>query len=513
MRRRFVVALFIGLLIVAAITGVVLAQGLGGGIDLSSLPGSGWWVSWQVQNVGTADAQLSVVALWAQGEGDTTEFSKSLTVPAGQSVLFIPGQINPLGLPDEFIGSAVLSADQPIVAVGNVANNVLFNGALGVEGGKAAAMYQGISGDDADTKISFPVMKNDFLGHTTTYYVQAAGQAAEVTITYKTNDGNTYPDGPYTLQANQMHIFTPSDAGVPSGCPGPANTATCVGSAIVESSTGPIVGVYTEHETAASPAVWVMSTKGFTPSDADTMVAAPIFKYDFPASNPRTTGLTVQNAEADATVTVNVEFRGAKGACADQTYTGTPATLGPGESVIYYPKGAIRNVGDMPANCLASAIITANGGKVVAVVNEAGSNKFTVYGAFPVSRATRKVALPIVKELFPTNDPRTTGVVIMNVGDTATNVTATYNVVKKQGGVNPGSVVVGPFSIPPGGSEVLWKISDRSGVWGTAKTELLNTNNGVLIESDSENIVVIAQEADLAGTYDIKNYEGFNLQP
>ena len=505
MRRRTTIGFAIGLLIALLITGAVLAQGFGGGISLSSLPGSGWWVSWQVQNVGTADAQLSVVALWAQGHGDSTEYSKSISLPAGASETFVPGIRNPLGLPDGFIGSAVLSADQPIVAVGNVANNPLGNGILGVDGGLAAAQYQGISGDDADTQINFPLMKNDFAGQTTTFYVQAAGQAVEVTMTYKTNDGKTYTDGPYSLQPNQMHVFSPSDvAGLPSGCPGPSSTATCVGSAVA-TATGPIAGVYTEHQTAANPAVFVMSTKGFTPSDADTMVAAPVIKNNWVG---RTTALTVQNAETDKDVTVNVEFKGAAGACANQTYAGDTATLGPGESVIYFPR--LGNMGGLPENCFASAIVTATGGKVVATVNEAGGNKKTVYSAFGVNNATRKVALPLVKELFA---GRTTGVVIQNVGTSDTNVTVTYNVVRKLNGANPGTVTLQQFSVPAGGSVSLFKISQRSGVWGPAVTELESTNSGVIIVSDSEPIVAIAQESEPGGPSDIKNYEGFNLQP
>ncbi len=508
MRRRLTIGLTIGLLVALAVTGAVLAQG--GGIDLSSLPGGGWWVSWQIQNVGTDEANLSVVAVWAEGEGDSTEYSKTTTLGAGQSITFIPGQVNPLEpqLPDGFIGSLVASADQPIVAVGNVANNVLFGGALGIEGGLAAAQYQGISGDDADTRINFPLVKNDFRGQTTTYYVQAAGQAARVTITYKMNDGSEYSDGPYDLLPNQMHVFSPSDAGVPASCSPPVATASCVGSAVVTSESGPIVGVYTEHQTAANPATFVLSTKGFTPADADSTIAVPVIKNAFPSNNPRTTGLTVQNAEADATVTVNVEFKGAGGTCVGETYSGDEVTLGPGESEIYYP--GFGNMGGLPEGCFASAIVTISGGKGVATVNESGADKKTVYSAFGVSKATTKIALPLVKELFA---GRTTGVVIQNVGDEATNVTVVYNVVKKQGGASPGSVTLPSISIGAGEAVALYQISQRSGVWGSAVTELANTNNGVIITSDGEPIVAIAQESQPGGDADIKNYEGFNLTP
>lgn len=511
MKRRLTIALTFGLLLALAVAGAVLAQGTGG-ISLESLPGSGWWVSWQVQNVGDADATLQVEAIPADGkESEFSTSSASTTLAQGAAITFIPGHRpaeDPFHLDPGFIGSAVLSADQPIVAIGNVANNPLFEGDLGVEGGLAAAMYQGVSGDDAATQLNFPLMKYDWFGQTTTFYVQAAGQAASVTMTYKTGDGNTYTDGPYELAADEMHVFSPADAGVPEGCT--AETRACIGSAVATSSSGPIVGVYTEHETVAEPGAFVLSTRGFTPADADNTVAAPVIKNGWYG---RTTGLTVQNAEASADVTVNVTFTGTNDTtpddpgegCKGQSYSGDQATLGPGESTVYFPTR--ENMGGLPEECLAAAIVTSEGGKVVAVVNETGADKKTVYGAFGVSKATQEIALPAVKEYFY---GRTTGVVIQNVGDADTDVTVTYSVAKAEG-ASPGTVTLPTITIPAEQSVSLWGISQRDGVWGTARTELQGTNSGVIITSSSENVVAIAQESAPEADFDIKNYEGFNL--
>lgn len=498
MKRRMTIAVTVSLLLILAIAGAALAQG---GINLNELPGGGWWVSWQVQNVGEQEASLQVEAFAADGTSFSTA-GTSTTLPAGGAISFVPGD-GKVQLDEGFIGSAVLSADQPIVAIGNVANNELPAFGIGVPGGVAAAQYQGVSGDDAATQVNFPLVKNDFAGQTTTFYVQAAGDSADVTVTYQTNDGQTYTDGPYTLDADVMHVFSPDTASVPKSCTGSSATATCVGSAVATSSSGAIVGVYTEHPTSEDPASFVMSTRGFTPQDSDSTVAVPVIKNGWVG---RTTALTVQNAEASADVTVNVTFQGINGACAGNSYPGDQATLSPGASVIYFPN--LNNMGGLPTNCFAAATVTASGGEVVATVNEAGAGKKTVYSAFGVGNATREIALPLVKELFAS---RTTGVVIQNAGDGATDVTVTYNVVNKQDGANPGTVTLDTFTVEAGEAVSLYQISQNSGAWGSARSELEKTNSGVIITSTSENIVAIAQESGVGADVDIKNYEGFNI--
>ncbi|RME49578.1 MAG: hypothetical protein D6791_00405 [Chloroflexi bacterium] len=500
MKRRLTIALTLSLLLALGIYGAVLAQG-GSPIDLNSLPGGGWWVSWQVQNVGTQTANLQVQALGADG----TTFGSgtaSATIDPGAGLTFIPGNLNPLSpeLEPGFIGSAVLSADQPIVAIGFVQNNQVFD--LGVPGGLAGAAYQGVSGDDAGSTVAFPLVKLDWAGQSTTLYIQAAGAPASVSVTYRMNDGTEVTDGPYDLDADEMKVFTPSDKLGSPACGSDAASTPCLGGAVATSTTGDIVGIFTEHPTVADPAPFVLSTKGFGPNDAGTTLAAPIIKNDWVG---RTTGLTVQNASTSQ-VTVNVTFTGAPpAACAGNTYAGTEVTLDPGKSYVYFP--TLGNMGGFPSNCFGSATITGTG-PIVATVNESGANKKTVYSAFATANATKKVAVPLVKEDWVN---RTTGVALQNVGESSTNVTCTYNVVQSQG-TNPGSVTLTSQTIPAGGAIALYRVWTNPGQYGADAAKLEKSFSAVICESDSENIVAIAQEADLSGQFDIKNYEGFNIQ-
>lgn len=500
MRRRLTIAITLSLLVALGVYGAVMAQAPGG-IDLTKLPGSGWYVTWQVQNIGDATANLQVEAIPAEGT-TYSPASASKQLQSGEAITFIPGFLNQLSpeLEEGFIGSAVLSADQPIVAVGTVQNNPIAD--LGVQGGLSGGSYQGVSGDDAGDRVSFPLVKLNWGDQSTTFYVQTAGQGTRVRMIYRMNDGTEETDGWYELDADEMKVFTPQDVLGSPECGNVAETTPCLGGAVAEAEDGEIVGVYTEHPHDVDIAPFVLATKGFGPNDVGTTLAAPVIKYDW---NGRTTGLTVQNA-SDSQVTVNVEFKGAPpAACEGQTFPGDEVTLDPGKSYVYYP--TLGNMGGFPSSCFGSATITATGGSVVATVNEAGADKKTVYSAFAATKATKKVALPLVKENWKR---RTTGVVIQNVGDGETTVTAVYNVTDAEG-VNPGTVTLNPQTIPPGGSIALYQVFNNTSQYGPDAAQLQDTYSGVTITSDSENIVAIAQEADLDGNFDIKNYEGFNI--
>ena len=75
----------------------------------------------------------------------------------------------------------VAGSNQPLVAIGQVGNNVI--GGLGVTGGYASAQYRGSNA--GATSLSYPTVKSNFNGKTTTFYIQAAGADTTVTATIK----------------------------------------------------------------------------------------------------------------------------------------------------------------------------------------------------------------------------------------------------------------------------------------------------------------------------------------
>src|SRR5690349_13082151 len=112
------------LLGIFALTAVVVSAS-------GSLPGSGWWTSESVQNVGTSTANVSVTAYNSSG---ASTYITTTSVISGRSINILPSDFS--GMPSGFSGSAVVSADQPVVAVGYVTNRL--SGSNGVSGGKAA---------------------------------------------------------------------------------------------------------------------------------------------------------------------------------------------------------------------------------------------------------------------------------------------------------------------------------------------------------------------------------------
>ena len=62
--------------------------------------------------------------------------------------------------------------------------------------------------DSVATALMVPTIKSNYVNHTTTLYVQAAGSDSDVTVTFTMNDGSIYVDTT-TILANKMYAFDP----------------------------------------------------------------------------------------------------------------------------------------------------------------------------------------------------------------------------------------------------------------------------------------------------------------
>ena len=484
--------------------------------ETSALPGGGWWVFYQIANVGGSDGTLM---MQAYQEGDATDYiGADFVIVDGGALAFHPGLDptydpgNPAAggrigfdpeLPDGFEGAVVISSDVPLAAVAQLGNND--SGSVGVDGGTATAFYQGIGGEKIDTKVMFPTVKHNYNDQTTTFYVQAAGADADVTITYQMNDGTVHTQQT-TITANHMFVFDPANATPPvasTDC-GSSATSPCMGAATVESTSGPIAGVVVEHPHSGSPAAFVLSTRGFTPADQDTKIIAPTIKNDFHGG---TTGWSVQNA-GTVTATVNVTFtvtNADEEALIGNQYFDSEE-IGPGKAVVFSKYK--DNLGGMPAGTFAAAIATSDQ-PLVGAVNEAKSmdnvpdgKAKAVYACFGASSATDTIAAPMVKEMF---NGKTTGVAVVNVGNQAATIIATYT---DANGVAATCQTEVP--VEPSAAFSFYKAFEKAGLTGVRPGE--GSKNSVVYTTDNgEPIVALAQESDpTAKALDIKNYEGFN---
>jgi hypothetical protein len=485
--------------IVLSVSSVVHAQ---------PLPGTGWYSTATIQNVGSATANVNL-AVYPQGTGSAS--TASFTLDVGASKVFVAGGNNASGTVDvspplaSGSGSAVISSDQPVVAIGSIQNNQLsaFPG-LGVSGGNAAEFFRGAS--QAGTSLFYPVVKNNFFGRTTVFSIQAAGSDASITATIRANNGSIHTKT-LTIPANRSVFLVPNDFTPPmasGSCGSDVNTSPCFGSLSITSSSGSIVGTYIEFQIGQSPAQLVLAASMFANTEADNKIYCPVIKSEFVG---RTTGMTIANT-SNADVTVNVTYKVYQGANVGFTYTQNGVTIPANGSVVFSRFNS--NMGGMPDGNLAAAVVELVGSTnsiLVGVVNESNFSgtpvRATAYTCFGEDSATNRLAAPLFKRNVA---GVTSALVVQNVGANNVTMTATF----KCGTSSPVTVTTG--SIAPGSS---FNFSGFAGapLMGSVP---FGQNCAVTVTVPSGGkIVGIAQETAQFGTVqpnlNTKNYEAFNL--
>jgi hypothetical protein len=468
------------------VTSAVAAQGI---------PGSGWWSGEQVQNVGSLSANLVVTAY----DQASASYSYSTSVATGASTTVLPNNFS--GMPNGFIGSAVVSSDQPIKAIVNVTNQLA--GSFGVSGGKAAAQYQGT--EAAATTLYFPLAKNNRFGKTTAFYLQNAGSsAATAQVTFKMDDGGVYNYTTPSIGANRMVLVSPANAGVPSTNTNRAN----IGSMTVTSAQ-PMAGTVFEYTVGEAIATVLNGTRGFTSSDFATKAYAPVVKNN---RFGRFTGIQVQNV-GGSPITVTIDYKATSSNCAGLTAQDVRTNVAPGASTTVVQQAGTSN---FQANCTGAATINGSG-NFVAIVNEqnvtGAPTAGITYSAMPNSTVTTKVSLPLFK------DQRfgfSSGLQIQNVGgSTATNVVATFVCKGNNSANTPFTAISNPRTIAAGSAYLFYKPSGMpAGTFtGGNPFSLSGANCGVTVTSDQPIVAIVNETPDTAGALDDNNYEGFNLTP
>lgn len=458
--------------------------------DANTLPGSGWNSGQQIQNVGSGDA---TVLLTVYSETGTSASCGEQTIGAGESYTYLTDV--DCAVAAGFQGSGVVSSDQPIVAAVNVNNKS--------GGGAASGQYVGTDGGNVATTIAFPLIKSNHAGRTTTLYVQnASDQTNDITATF-TVAGVEYPKIYSDVPAYAMVVINPVDAGVPEGT-GNYGSLTVTG-------TQPLAGTSLEHENAPALASNLQASRAFVPSDYADTLYCPLVRYDY-GGKKTTTGLQVQNVGTED-IDITVTYSLVSGSINNPTVSAE--NVAPGDSANFL------QASDFASNTLASATVTAvasdgsGDALIAAVVNDKATasspQRVTTYACFSGNSATDTISLPLVKEDFGGASVNTTGIQVQNVGAADATVTLTY--------INQdGETVVLSHTDPigPGESKTFYRVANS----GTANLTVVSgtlsnlnvSNNGVVITSDGESIVAIANESTIGGSLiqDTKNYEGFN---
>jgi hypothetical protein len=459
--------------VLLALAGVAVASAQ------SNLPGSGWTSGQQIQNVG--DSQATIV-FTAYGQNGVAFDCGSHVVPPGGAANFQSHIDCPF--PGSFIGSAVVSSDQPMATIVNINNR-------GV--GLAAGQYRGTDDTEISTTISFPLVKHNHFGRTTAFYVQNTAEvAANITYTIKMQSGQNVTKSINGVPAYAMAIITPADAGIPAGN-GQVGGLTVQG-------TQPLAGAALEYQHSAAVGQNLQASKAFTPASYDSTVYCPLYRNDHTGRH-LTTGAQVQNV-SNVSQKVTLTFTPVGGGATRSA----SQNVAPGASATFYAP----NLG-IPPNTYGSVIITGEA-DIVAVVNDEGKDlgvqRTTTYTCFPASSATPKISLPLVKELFFGD---TSGIQVQNVGGSPATITFTYI---PWGG---GGAVKFRNAVPTasGGAFTAWavyRVPSEIVVISGNPADLLGKNTSVVVESNQPILAIVneSSEGSNPSKSDSKTYEGVN---
>jgi hypothetical protein len=315
----------------------------------------GFYTWFNVQNAGSADA--SVTVQYVPGSSGSAYTAPAVTVKPGAAATFSQRDLAALGT--KFVGSAVVSSNQPIVAtvmqVGESTSKVLMG-------------YNGFTA--GSTTASMPLIMANNAGYFTGYQVQNVGTAsATVTIKYGKNIAGSFAptDDTVTLAPNASATF------IQAG--GKWGTNKFVGSATITSAQ-PVVAIVNQVK-ATGTAVGT-AYDAFDPGNATNKVSAPLIMAN---NSNYFTGFQVMNVGTAAT-TITVDY----GTNLAGTYNppNETATIQPGNSY-----NSIQNGGAWGTNrYVGSVTVTASGGsdKIVMIVNQiwpaAPGDQFMTYNGF-----------------------------------------------------------------------------------------------------------------------------------
>ena len=471
LKKTFVLVL--ALLLVTV--GLVAAQS-------GNLPGSGWWSGQQIQNVGTAQTSVLFTAYNAQGQPFTCGDVKPAA--PGQSVNFLTN--TDCNVPAGFVGSAVVSADQPIAAIVNVVN---------MPSGRAAGMYRGTDGADVANSIAFPLMKNNYFGRSTTLYIQNASTSPNtINVSVKVGNG-THTKTFNNVPANAMVLVGPADLS-------PVMPNNNYGSATVTGS-GSLAGAALEYESAVALGSNLHAYTAFGPQDFAVKAYCPLIRNNYARLNTGIQAQNVHNAAQNIKVTYSYRVNN-QGAVLTKEVTKGPVAAGAAVTFFTPADG-------LPAGAVGSATVQGmGGGKIAVIVNDEtftlSPNRVAAYTCFPDAAASNKAALPLYKEFYFGD---TSGIQVQNVGGVAANISVTYYP------PSGGPVKFTQNNFTTGSIATFYNVSGAGAASGDPAT-LTQTAGGVVVESNQPIVAIVNEEPGSkagtrpASTQDAKLYEGFN---
>ena len=432
-------------------------QGLGL-VAVAQGPAGTWASGIQIQNQSeTANANITITFYWAMGtanEGEVAHIFNDVIEAGKSKTYYVPSHIE--GLPSDFVGSAVVTADQPVAAI---LNTTRADGDLKRMGSATGVLSPA-------SNVFAPYLRKHFYGRNSYVAIQnTSDQQASVTVTYydgQTGDQIAAATETWTIPAFTTKIsYQDANNDLPSGFSGSAVIAGNQPLAVVVNN----ANAGTDVDTSGFESYNGLAT-------GSTTLYLPkltVNYYGYQSS------FTVQNVgDAPADVTVTYTFGG-------DTYTQTRTGLAPNAAWAVY----LATQSTLPDGLVGAgaAVVTSNQplvGLVTEVRREMGYA--VISSAVAQGTATNAVLFPkFTYEYYNYSG----GIQIQNISDQATTVTLVFS--------QAGRADVTVSTSIPAGQSASW--------FGTHVPGLTQDFNG--------SVTAVSDGQPIAGIYTERN----NLQP
>lgn len=441
-------------ILVAVVLTLLLLQGMA---VVAEGPAGTWASGIQIQNQSDQQANITVKFYWADNDpvnGGTLAYTHTDTIDAKKSVTYyVP---NLTGLPDGFVGSAVVEADQPIAAILNT------NKVVGTTEPNRLGSANGVL--TPSTTVYAPYLRRNYYSRFNSYIAvqNTSNTAADVTITYKAYaDGSTAATETASVSAYSSRIFYQNEtAGLGDGFRG---------GAVVE-STVPLAVVVNDADSGASEITSSFESYNGL-SEGSTTLYLPKLSCNYYTHYQ--SSFTVQNVgDTAATITANYTF---KSSTDGQTYTfsKTSGLIQPG--AVWGPYLAAEAQSGITQGFMGtgSAIVTSSQ-PLVGVVTETNLNLGTTYIFEALPTGGTSILFPkFDRNYYGYNG----GIQFQNVSGSDATVYATFS-----GGGLTSDVTTAPVTLAPGASSY-WYSESVPGL-------IDNFYGSVVVTSDQDIVAV-----------------------
>lgn len=355
----------------------------------------GTWVSGiQVQNQSSTTANITIEFRWAQNSATPGAWAHTISdsIPGNKSkTYYLP---NITGFPENFVGSAVVSSDQPVAAILNTSKVAAGTTADPKRIGSASGVL------DPATTVYAPYLRKNYSGRNSYIAVQNTSTvAATVSITYRDNTGAVVSAATQTATLSPtttMIFYQDSNAGLPNGF---------FGSAVVTGSQPLAVVVNNANDGTSWSRSQFESYNGLI--QGATKLWVPKITANFSGYN---TGLTIQNVGTAAATMQLVSTYGNL----------TSPAIQPGAAWSIYLPSAFPS-----ASTAGSATVTSSQ-PMVGVVTENKQEKGygVVWSMIPDGTGTVTVLFPKFDRNFSGYNG---GIQIQNIGSAPTRMQVTFS--------------------------------------------------------------------------------------